>query len=65
MNGRFPLCSQCGIEIDPAKYEDCRRYFFWRGEVLCQDCFRSSVEEYAETNLPDLARQLGAEILEA
>lgn len=58
---KYPVCSECGDEINPIKYDGCEKYYMMdEGEILCRDCFLQKNIEYLELNTDDFAILIGA-----
>ena len=63
MKNKFPVCQECGDEINPELYENCDRYFVSNGRVLCRDCFLTESKEYMETETDSFAEMIGAKVV--
>ena len=59
MARRYPICNNCGAEINPNKYEDCEKCYISGGQTLCRDCFLEFSEEYLRLNTDDFAELVG------
>lgn len=59
---KYPICDECGLEINPCKYDDCEKYFISDGRILCKECFIEESIEYIKTNLNEFANIIGAAI---
>lgn len=59
---KYPVCDQCGGEINPNKYDDCEKYFISGGRTLCKECFIEESIEYIKTNLNDFAGLMGVAV---
>lgn len=60
----YPVCEQCGGEINPNKYEDSDRcYELPDGSVLCRECFILREEEYMRINTDDFAALVGVKVV--
>ena len=64
MRRKYPICDNCGAEINPNKYEDSDHYYLSNGKILCKECFQKESEEYLETNTDDFAALVGASVVE-
>lgn len=53
----YPLCDNCGGEINPNKYENCERYYVWDNEPICEECFKKKAIEIIESD-PELAAKI-------
>lgn len=61
---KYPVCSECGEEINPIKYDDCEKYYQMDdGEILCRGCFLEKNMEYLERNTDDFAILIGALVI--
>ena len=61
---KHPRCSQCDAVLDPARWDDCEKYYIVGGEIYCSDCFKDWALDWMETNLDDLARAIDVPVVE-
>lgn len=61
---KYPICEDCGAEINPHKYEDCEYAVISNGREICKDCFIREATEFMEINTKQFAELIGAEIVE-
>lgn len=55
----YPICEECGDEINPNKYDDCDQYFISNDRVLCKECVKKEIEEMMQYNFQQVAEALG------
>lgn len=61
---KYPVCSECGEEINPQKYDGCEKYYLTaEGKVVCRDCFIEGQIEYLELNTDDYADLIGVRVV--
>lgn len=58
----YPVCENCGGEINPVRYDDCEKYFISDGRILCKECFIEESIEYIKTNLNEFANIMGVAV---
>lgn len=61
---KYPVCEECGDEINPMLYEDCGCYYINNGRVLCAECFRAEIRELLEHSPATVAEMIGAAVVE-
>lgn len=61
---KYPVCSECGDEINPIKYDDCEKYYQMDdGEILCRDCFIKREKKFLELSADDYADLIGVRVV--
>ena len=61
---KYPVCSECGEEINPIKYDDCEKYYqMVDGEILCRDCFIKWEKKFLELSTDDYADLIGVRVV--
>ena len=61
---KYPVCSECGDEINPIKYDDCEKYYQMDdGEILCRDCFIKLEKKFLELSTDDYADLIGVRVV--
>ena len=50
---KYPVCSQCGHELNPVLEDDCEKYYLVGGEIYCKYCFQDWLRDLVEDE-PDL-----------
>lgn len=61
---KYPVCSECGEEINPIKYDDCEKYYQMDdGEILCRDCFIKREKKFLELSADDYADLIGVRVV--
>ena len=57
---RYPVCENCGDEINPNRYDDCD--YTYNG--LCKECAKKQILEDMKIDFEMVCRVLGYEVLE-
>ena len=61
---KYPVCSECGEEINPQKYDDCEKYYLTeKGEPLCRSCFIKREKKFLELSTDDYADLIGVRVV--
>lgn len=61
----YPICSECGDEINPNRYEDCEQLFIVGDDGLCKSCFLQWLkDEWLDGDLEGLATAIGVRTVE-
>ena len=61
---KYPVCSECGEEINPIKYDNCEKYYQMDdGEILCRGCFIKREKKFLELSTDDYADLIGVRVV--
>ena len=60
----YPKCSKCDAEINPAKFDDCEKYYLTDVGIMCKDCFLEDSIEWLKINLDEFAELVGVPIIQ-
>lgn len=63
MSRKYPICANCGGEIDPTRYDGCESYYITKDGPLCRECFMKEAEEYIRLNLDGFAAMVGVPVV--
>ena len=63
MSRKYPICANCGGEIDPTRYDGCESYYITKYGPLCRECFIEQEEEYLRLNTEEFAALVGAQVV--
>ena len=55
---KYPVCSQCGHELNPRLEDDCEKYYLVGGEIYCKYCFQDWLKDLVDDDLDVLADAL-------
>ena len=61
---KYPVCDNCGAEINPTKWDDCEQYYLSGGEAMCKDCFMDWLHNWVESNLDAVTELAGVYVVE-
>ena len=59
MRRKYPICAECGTEINPSEWDDGNKYFY-DGEVMCKECFVHWLEDQG---IDAIARAMGVAVI--